>query len=144
MQNLPFRIIHLFGINQVLIEAVENHMPQTIVIDEIGTKLEAMAASTIAQRGIQLVATAHGVTIENLIMNPSLEMLVGGIQVRTFCTSFSVWLPKCCLLLFLYVIFTPFGSSHLKCNTSSFVFELSFVTVSCSNRSACLFTIKVF
>jgi stage III sporulation protein SpoIIIAA len=65
-----------------LIEAVENHMPQVIVIDEIGTKLEAMAASTIAQRGIQLVATAHGITIENLIMNPSLEMLVGGIQVR--------------------------------------------------------------
>ncbi|KAM7251559.1 hypothetical protein ACFE04_023442 [Oxalis oulophora] len=64
--------------HKVLIEAVENHMPQVIVIDEIGTKLEAMAASTIAQRGIQLVATAHGVTIENLIMNPSLEMLVGG------------------------------------------------------------------
>ncbi|PPD85267.1 hypothetical protein GOBAR_DD17817 [Gossypium barbadense] len=64
----------------VLIEAVENHMPQVIVIDEIGTKLEAMAACTIAQRGIQLVATAHGVTIENLIMNPSLEILIGGIQ----------------------------------------------------------------
>uniref|UniRef100_A0A7N0T6D2 AAA+ ATPase domain-containing protein n=1 Tax=Kalanchoe fedtschenkoi TaxID=63787 RepID=A0A7N0T6D2_KALFE len=69
--------------HMVLIEAVENHMPQVIVIDEIGTKLEAMAASTIAQRGIQLVATAHGVTIENLIMNPSLEMLVGGIQSVT-------------------------------------------------------------
>lgn len=75
---------------QVLIEAVENHMPQVIVIDEIGTKLEAMAASTIAQRGIQLVATAHGVTIENLIMNPSLEMLVGGVQVRDGNTA--VWL----------------------------------------------------
>ncbi|KAJ0101042.1 hypothetical protein Patl1_04789 [Pistacia atlantica] len=69
--------------HKVLIEAVENHMPQVIVIDEIGTKLEAMAASTIAQRGIQLVATAHGVTIENLIMNPSLEMLVGGVQSVT-------------------------------------------------------------
>ncbi|TVU12488.1 hypothetical protein EJB05_46138, partial [Eragrostis curvula] len=69
--------------HKVLIEAVENHMPQAIVIDEIGTKLEALAASTIAQRGIQLVATAHGVTIENLIMNPSLEMLVGGIQSVT-------------------------------------------------------------
>ncbi|KAH7658112.1 P-loop containing nucleoside triphosphate hydrolase protein [Dioscorea alata] len=69
--------------HMVLIEAVENHMPQVIVIDEIGTRLEAMAASTIAQRGIQLVATAHGVTIENLIMNPSLEMLVGGIQSVT-------------------------------------------------------------
>ncbi|KAM4092966.1 hypothetical protein ACB094_06G079600 [Castanea mollissima] len=69
--------------HKVLIEAVENHMPQVIVIDEISTKLEAMAASTIAQRGIQLVATAHGVTIENLIMNPALEMLVGGIQSVT-------------------------------------------------------------
>ncbi|XP_047173708.1 protein SEEDLING PLASTID DEVELOPMENT 1-like [Vigna umbellata] len=69
--------------HKVLIEAVENHMPQVIVIDEIGTKHEAMAASTIAQRGIQLVATAHGITIENLIMNPSLEMLVGGIQSVT-------------------------------------------------------------
>ena len=66
---------------QVLIEAVENHMPQVIVIDEIGTKLEAMAASTISQRGIQLVATAHGITIDNLIKNPALDMLVGGIQV---------------------------------------------------------------
>lgn len=75
-----------FHVNQVLIEAVENHMPQVIVIDEIGTKLEAIAASTIAQRGIQLVATAHGVTIENLIMNPSLEMLVGGIQVCYYTT----------------------------------------------------------
>lgn len=56
-------------------------MPQVIVIDEIGTNLEAMAASTIAQRGIQLVATAHGVTIDNLVMNPALEMLVGGVQV---------------------------------------------------------------
>ncbi|BAF18766.1 protein SEEDLING PLASTID DEVELOPMENT 1 [Oryza sativa Japonica Group] len=69
--------------HKVLIEAVENHMPQAIVIDEIGTKLEAMAASTIAQRGIQLVATAHGITIENLIMNPSLDMLVGGVQSVT-------------------------------------------------------------
>ena len=66
---------------QVLIEAVENHMPQVIVIDEIGTKLEAVAASTIAQRGIQLVATAHGVTIDNLVMNPALDMLAGGVQV---------------------------------------------------------------
>ncbi|KAM0931752.1 hypothetical protein ACQ4PT_000062 [Festuca glaucescens] len=69
--------------HKVLIEAVENHMPQAIVIDEIGTKLEAMAASTIAQRGIQLVASAHGITIENLRMNPSLDMLVGGIQSVT-------------------------------------------------------------
>ncbi|XP_074301714.1 protein SEEDLING PLASTID DEVELOPMENT 1-like [Silene latifolia] len=57
--------------HMVLIEAVENHMAQVIVIDEIGTKLEAMAASTISQRGIQLVATAHGITIDNLIKNPA-------------------------------------------------------------------------
>ncbi|KAI4977093.1 hypothetical protein ZWY2020_050700 [Hordeum vulgare] len=69
--------------HKVLTEAVENHMPQAIVIDEIGTKLEAMSASTIAQRGIQLVASAHGVTIENLTMNPSVDMLVGGIQSVT-------------------------------------------------------------
>ncbi|XP_027061641.1 protein SEEDLING PLASTID DEVELOPMENT 1-like [Coffea arabica] len=69
--------------HKVLIEAVENHMPQVIVIDEIGTKLEAVAASTIAQRGIQLVATAHGVTIDNLVMNPALDMLVGGVQSVT-------------------------------------------------------------
>ncbi|KAK6946653.1 Stage III sporulation protein AA, AAA+ ATPase domain [Dillenia turbinata] len=77
------QVPHMDMQHKVLIEAVENHMPQVIVIDEIGTKLEAMAASTIAQRGIQLVATAHGVTIENLMMNPALEMLVGGIQSVT-------------------------------------------------------------
>jgi stage III sporulation protein SpoIIIAA len=63
-----------------MIEAVENHMPECIVIDEIGTELEAMAACTIAQRGVQLVGTAHGMTVENLIKNPSLQDLVGGIQ----------------------------------------------------------------
>ena len=56
-------------------------MPETIVIDEIGTELEAHAAGTIAQRGVQLVATAHGMSVENLIKNPSLQMLGGGIQV---------------------------------------------------------------
>jgi len=73
--------MYLLCVLQVLIEAVENHTPQVIVIDEIGTKLEAMAASTISQRGIQLVATAHGITIDNLIKNPALDILVGGIQV---------------------------------------------------------------
>lgn len=58
-------------------------MPQVIVIDEIGTELEAVAAGTIAQRGVQLVGTAHGMTVENLIKNPSLQNLAGGIQVRT-------------------------------------------------------------
>ncbi|XP_024530768.1 uncharacterized protein ycf45 [Selaginella moellendorffii] len=69
--------------HKIMIEAVENHMPETIVIDEIGTELEAAAAVTIAQRGVQLVATAHGTSVENLIKNPSLEILVGGIQSVT-------------------------------------------------------------
>ena len=67
----------------VMIEAVENHMPEVIVIDEIGTELEAAAARTIAERGVQLVATAHGNTLDNLMMNPTLCDLVGGIQTVT-------------------------------------------------------------
>eukprot|EP00798_Chlamydomonas_sp_ICE-L_P019384 gene19384-26033_t len=67
----------------VMIEAVENHMPQVIVIDEIGTEEECMAARTIAQRGVQLVATAHGNALENVIKNPSLSDLIGGIQSVT-------------------------------------------------------------
>ncbi|NWF77489.1 MAG: AAA family ATPase [Chloroflexi bacterium] len=67
----------------VMIEAVENHMPEVIIIDEIGTELEARAARTIAERGVQLVGTAHGNTLENLIMNPTLSDLIGGIQTVT-------------------------------------------------------------
>lgn len=67
----------------VMIEAVENHMPEVIVIDEMGTELEAAAARTIAERGVQLVATAHGNTLENLMMNPTLCDLIGGIQTVT-------------------------------------------------------------
>jgi len=67
----------------VMIEAVENHMPEVIVIDEIGTELEAQAARTIAERGVQLVGTAHGNTLENLMANPTLSDLVGGIQSVT-------------------------------------------------------------
>ena len=67
----------------VMIEAVENHMPEVIVIDEIGTELEAVAARTIAERGVQLVGTAHGNTLENLVLNPTLSDLVGGIQTVT-------------------------------------------------------------
>lgn len=68
---------------QVMIEAVENHMPEVIVIDEIGTQAEAEAARTIAERGVQLIATAHGNTLENLIANPTLSDLIGGIQAVT-------------------------------------------------------------
>ena len=67
----------------VMIEAVENHMPEVIVIDEIGTELEAGAARTIAERGVQLVGTAHGNTLDNLMLNPTLSDLVGGIQSVT-------------------------------------------------------------
>ena len=69
--------------HQVMIEAVENHMPEVIVIDEIGTELEALAARTIAERGVQLVGTAHGNRLENLMKNPTLSDLVGGIQAVT-------------------------------------------------------------
>ncbi len=67
----------------VMIEAVENHMPEAIVIDEIGTTLEAEAARTIAERGVQLIGTAHGNSLENLMMNPTLSDLIGGIQTVT-------------------------------------------------------------
>ena len=67
----------------VMIEAVEKHMPEVIVIDEIGTEQEAQAARTIAERGVQLVATAHGNTLENLMLNPTLSDLIGGIQTVT-------------------------------------------------------------
>src|SRR5436305_5197117 len=69
--------------HQVMIEAVENHMPEVIVIDEIGTEMEALAARTIAERGVQLVGTAHGSTLENLMLNPTLSDLIGGIQTVT-------------------------------------------------------------
>ena len=67
----------------VMIEAVENHTPEVIIIDEMGTELEAAAARTIAERGVQLIGTAHGNTLDNLIMNPTLSDLVGGIQTVT-------------------------------------------------------------
>ena len=63
-----------------MIEAVENHMPEVIVIDEIGSEAEAIAAATIAQRGVQLVATAHGDRIENILNNPTLQGLLGGVE----------------------------------------------------------------
>jgi hypothetical protein len=66
-----------------MIEAVENHMPEVVVIDEIGTELEAVAARTIAERGVQLVGTAHGNTLDNLMVNPTLSDLIGGIQAVT-------------------------------------------------------------
>lgn len=69
--------------HEVMIEAVENHMPQVVVIDEIGREQEAAAARTIAERGVQLVGTAHGVTLENLLVNPTLSDLVGGIESVT-------------------------------------------------------------
>jgi len=67
----------------VMIEAVENHMPEVILVDEIGTGAEALAARTIAERGVQLIATAHGNTLENLVRNPTLSDLVGGVQTVT-------------------------------------------------------------
>ena len=69
--------------HSVMIEAVENHMPEVIIVDEIGTEMDANAARTIAERGVQLIATAHGNTLENLIVNPTLSDLVGGIHTVT-------------------------------------------------------------
>lgn len=69
--------------HDVMIEAVENHMPEVIIIDEIGTVPETLAARTIAERGVQLIGTAHGNTLENLIRNPTLSDLVGGVQTVT-------------------------------------------------------------
>jgi stage III sporulation protein SpoIIIAA len=69
--------------HEVMIEAVENHNPETIVIDEIGRELEAQAARTIAERGVQLIGTAHGNTLDNLLLNPTLSDLVGGIESVT-------------------------------------------------------------
>lgn len=69
--------------HDVMIEAVENHMPEAIIVDEIGTSAEAAAARTIAERGVQLVATAHGNTLENLVLNPTLSDLVGGVHQVT-------------------------------------------------------------
>jgi stage III sporulation protein AA len=69
--------------HDIMIEAVENHMPEVIVIDEIGTQEEADAARTIAERGVTLVGTAHGISLENVIQNPMLVDLVGGIETVT-------------------------------------------------------------
>lgn len=65
------------------IEAVENHMPEVVIVDEIGTEAEALACRSIAERGVQLVGTAHGQILENLMKNPTLSDLIGGIQSVT-------------------------------------------------------------
>lgn len=67
----------------VQIEAVENHMPEVVIVDEIGTEAEALACRSIAERGVQLVGTAHGQVLENLMKNPTLSDLIGGIQSVT-------------------------------------------------------------
>lgn len=77
------QVVRASAQHQVMIEAVENHMPEVIVIDEIGTENEAAAARTIAERGVQLIGTAHGQTLENLMLNPTLCDLIGGIQAVT-------------------------------------------------------------
>jgi len=77
------QVAHPAQQHAVMIEAVENHMPEVIVIDEIGTAEEATAARTIAERGVQLIGTAHGNTLENLVNNPTLSDLIGGIQTVT-------------------------------------------------------------
>merc|ERR1711935_493481 len=68
---------------KIMLEAIENHTPQVIIIDEIGTEVEALATRTIAEKGVQLIGTTHGNCLENLIKNPSLSDLIGGIQYVT-------------------------------------------------------------
>ncbi|HEY3416242.1 MAG TPA: R3H domain-containing nucleic acid-binding protein [Armatimonadota bacterium] len=77
------QVPHVDKQHDVMIEAVENHMPEVIVIDEIGNEAEALAARTIAERGVQLIGTAHGNTLDNLLVNPTLNDLVGGIHAVT-------------------------------------------------------------
>ncbi len=77
------QVAHPDAQHAVMIEAVENHMPEVIIVDEIGTTAEALAARTIAERGVQLIGTAHGNSLENLLRNPTLSDLVGGVQVVT-------------------------------------------------------------
>ena len=77
------QVAHPHAQHGVMIEAVENHMPEVIVVDEIGTAEETVAARTIAERGVQLIATAHGNTLENLVLNPTLADLIGGVQTVT-------------------------------------------------------------
>lgn len=102
------------------IEAVENHMPEVIIVDEIGTAAEALACRTIAERGVQLIGTAHGQLLENLIKNPTLSDLVGGVQV---------WAPTqtifCLLTLGMRISLrwkrcraAPVPGYHLKCEYS--------------------------
>ena len=75
------QVAHVDQQHHVMIEAVENHMPEVVIIDEIGSAEEALAARTIAERGVQLIATAHGISLKNLVKNPTLADLIGGIQV---------------------------------------------------------------
>ena len=77
------QVPHPDGQHAVMIEAVENHMPEVIIVDEIGTGAETLAARTIAERGVQLIGTAHGNTLENLVQNPTLSDLIGGVQTVT-------------------------------------------------------------
>ncbi|XP_027365970.1 uncharacterized protein ycf45 [Abrus precatorius] len=69
--------------HRVMIEAVENHMPEVIIVDEIGTEAESHACRSIAERGIMLIGTAHGQQLGNIIKNPTLSDLIGGIETVT-------------------------------------------------------------
>ncbi len=89
--------------HRVMIEAVENHMPEVIVIDEIGSEAEALAAATIAQRGVQLVATAHGERLENILNNPTLQSLLGGVE-RLVPVPHTVFITHVCMHYKTYVI----------------------------------------
>ncbi len=94
--------------HRVMIEAVENHMPEVIVIDEIGSEAEALAAATIAQRGVQLVATAHGERLENILNNPTLQSLLGGVE-RSVSEPLVALLTHVCVSRFCPVAHTSYA-----------------------------------
>ena len=94
--------------HRVMIEAVENHMPEVIVIDEIGSEAEALAAATIAQRGVQLVATAHGERLENILNNPTLQSLLGGVE-RSVSEPLVALLTHVCVSRFCPVTHTSYA-----------------------------------
>ncbi|KAG2447382.1 hypothetical protein HYH02_007710 [Chlamydomonas schloesseri] len=68
---------------RVMLEAVQNHGPEVLVVDELSTEEEVAAARSIAQRGVMLVATTHGPSLKSLLRNHTLAPLLGGIEAVT-------------------------------------------------------------
>ncbi len=65
---------------RVLLEALVNHWPDVLVVDEIGYRGDAEVVATIARRSVQVLATAHGRSLHDVLFNPALADLVGGLH----------------------------------------------------------------